>query len=149
MSDYHDQYTDLLGAYALDAVDGEEQAQIELHLRTCPWCAAEVAEHREVASFLSHGGSDAPDGVWDRIVAELSPPAPPLRMSFSPLPERGADVVPIERGRRPNRVLGAVLAVAACLLLVLAVVAVDQYRRIQSMEDQVALPDGAGEQRQY
>lgn len=36
MSEYHDQFSELLGAYALDAVDPDEQAQIELHLRTCP-----------------------------------------------------------------------------------------------------------------
>lgn len=163
MSEYHDQYTDLLGAYALDAVEADEQAQIELHLRTCPWCASEVAEHREVASLLSHSGTDAPDGVWDRIVAELSPPAPPLRMSFSPLGEvdpaapdrtgsvpsvaaslQGGSVTPMRRSPRATRALGAVLAVAACLLLVLGVVAVDQHRRIQQMEEQTALPSSAG-----
>jgi anti-sigma factor RsiW len=159
VSEYHDQFSELLGAYALDAVDPDEQAQIELHLRTCPWCAAEVAEHREVASLLSHTGTDAPEGVWDRIVAELSPPAPPLRMSFSPLgevdpvaglavprvapPAQTGSVTPL-RPSRVSRTLGAVLAVAACLLLVLGVVAVDQQRRIQRMEETAAPPSPAG-----
>jgi anti-sigma factor RsiW len=159
VSEYHDQFSDLLGAYALDAVEPDEQAQIELHLRTCPWCAAEVAEHREVASLLSHTGTDAPDGVWDRIVAELSPPAPPLRMSFSPLGEvdpvagsappsataslHAGSVTPL-RPSKVSRALGAVLAVAACLLLVLGVVAVDQQRRIQRMEETAAPPSPAG-----
>lgn len=160
MSEYHDQYTDILGAYALDAVEPDEQNQIERHLRTCPWCSAEVAEHREVASLLSHSGTDAPDGVWDRIVAELSPPAPPLRMSFSPLGEvdpvaghtlptvadslQAGSVTPLRRRSAANRTLAAVVAVAACLLLVLSVVAVDQYRRIQGLEEQTALPSSAG-----
>ncbi len=134
MSEYRDQYSDLLGAYALDAVEAEEQAQIELHLRTCPWCAAEVAEHREVASLLSQRGTDAPDGVWDRIVAELSPPAPPLRITLAPPAHR----------RVSTRTLGIVLAVAACVLLVLGAVAVDQQRRLQRMEGQVTLPSSVG-----
>src|SRR3954468_13451869 len=83
MSDHVDEFTELLGAYALDAIDDDEREAIEAHLLTCPRCRAEVAEHREVAAFLSKG-APAPDGVWDRIAAELSPPAPPLRMTFSP-----------------------------------------------------------------
>lgn len=160
MSQYHDQYSDLLGAYALDAVEPDEQSQIELHLRTCPWCSAEVAEHREVASLLSQSGTDAPDGVWDRIVAELSPPAPPLRMSFSPLGEvdpvaghtvptvaatlQPGTVTPLRRRPAITRTVMAVVGVAACLLLVLGLTVVDQQRRIQRMEETAAPPSSAG-----
>ena len=35
MSDYHDDFTDLLGAYVLDAVDADEAQRIAEHLRTC------------------------------------------------------------------------------------------------------------------
>ncbi|MCU1496837.1 MAG: Anti-sigma factor RskA [Acidimicrobiales bacterium] len=141
MSTYEDDFTELLGAYALDAVDPEERERIEVHLRTCPWCAAEVAEHRETAAFLSHSGTDAPEGVWDRIAAELSPPAPPLRMSFSPsgevdpLDPAGSatqlpgppeapgrpTVVPFGRRTVPMRIFTAVLAAAACLLVALGI----------------------------
>src|SRR4051812_36552435 len=93
MSDHVDEFTELLGAYALDAVDDDEREAIEAHLLSCPRCRAEVAEHREVAAFLSKG-APAPDGVWDRIAAELSPPAPPLRMTFSP----DGDVDPLATG---------------------------------------------------
>lgn len=140
MSEYHDDFTDLLGAYALDAVDGEERERLERHLRSCPWCAAEVAEHRETASFLAHGGTDAPDGVWDRILAELSPPAPPMRVTITP-PEpatpSGADasssepatpdpatVVPLARRSVSMRTFVAVVAAAAVLLLVVGFLAV-------------------------
>lgn len=141
MSEHHDRYRDLLGAYALDAVEPDEQAQVGLHLRTCPWCAAEVAEHREVAALLSHTGTDAPDGVWDRIVAELSPPAPPLRLAVS----SPIDAVAPPPGRRVSaRALAAVVAVAACVLLVVGAVVVDQHRRIQRMEERSALPSPAG-----
>lgn len=160
MTEFRDEYTELLGAYALDAVDDDERARIEQHLRTCLFCAAEVAEHREVASFLAHTGADAPEGVWDRIAAELSPPAPPLRMTFSPVDEPDAtgghglavetpdgshpsgdgdhvaDVVPLA-GRRsiPARTFVAVIGVAACLLIALGLFAVNQTDRLGKAED--------------
>ena len=52
----HAELEELLGAYALDAVDGEERELVELHLLDCPRCRAEVAEHRAVASFLGSAG---------------------------------------------------------------------------------------------
>ncbi|CAN5408648.1 hypothetical protein BH10ACT1_BH10ACT1_18680 [soil metagenome] len=152
MSMFHDDFSDLLGAYALDAVEPAEREMIEIHLRTCPWCAAEVAEHREAASFLSHSGTDAPEGVWDRILAELSPPAPPLRMSFSPTGEvdplatttaspaadagTGAEdvdatdpvVVPFRARSVRMRTFGAVLVAAACLLAAVGFISFNQGR---------------------
>lgn len=157
MTEFHDDFTDLLGAYALDAVEPDEQQRIEAHLHACPWCAAEVAQHREVAAFLSHSGTDAPDGVWDRIAAELSPPAPPMRLSFSPTsevdpPARGdlaveaadepmADVVPMG-GRRAVKVrtFAAVVGAAAVLLAVLSFVAVDQRSDAERYRDEIAIP---------
>jgi len=147
MSTFHDDFSDLLGAYALDAVEPEERERVEIHLRTCPWCAAEVAEHREVAAFLSHSGTDAPEGVWDRIAAELSPPAPPLRMSFTPTGEvdpladprtttapepepmvAPSNVVPLSRRSVRVRTFAAALAAAAILLAAVGVIAFHQGR---------------------
>ena len=142
-----DAYSEVLGAYALDAVEPEERADIERHLAECPRCRAEVAEHREVTAFLSQAGAPAPAGVWDRIVAELSPPAPPLRMSFSrtgevdPLAEPSAatpsshettDATVTNLADHPRRRLVAVrtavaaLAVAAAIIAVLGIVVVNQ-----------------------
>ena len=169
MSEYRDEFTEILGAYALDAVDDDERAVIDQHLRTCAWCLAEVAEHREVASFLAHSGTDAPEGVWDLIAAELSPPAPPVRMTFSPAgvadpsvpidPDDGspedvaaadrsatakdADVVPLADRRRAikTRTFVAVVGLAACLLVALGLFAVDQNHRLDQAhaDEQVAL----------
>lgn len=82
----HDEVEGLLGAFALDAVDQDEWEAIELHLRGCPRCRAEVAEHREVAALLAHTGAPAPDGVWSRILSELEPAPPALRMPGLPMP---------------------------------------------------------------
>src|SRR5687768_10822196 len=88
----HGEIQELLGAYALDAVDAAESDAIELHLRDCPRCRAEVEEHREVAAMLAHTGTSAPSGVWDRIVASLdgAEEAPAMRLSVTPFaPDAG------------------------------------------------------------
>jgi len=71
----HEEIADMLGAFALDAVDGDEAAAIAQHLLTCPRCTAELAEHRSAASLLANQGGDAPGALWDRISAQLQPPA--------------------------------------------------------------------------
>ena len=143
MNDRYDEFSDLLGAYALDAVDVDERKEIERHLATCPRCRAEVAEHREVAALLSQSGAPAPDGVWDRIASELSPPAPPMRMSVSPSDQPGSTVVALadapsaDRRSVTRRSMVAMLAVAASIIVVLGIVAVAQSTRAnrhQSLE---------------
>ena len=106
----HSEIQELLGAYALDAVDADEAATIENHLTTCPRCAAEVREHREVASMLAYAGAAAPAGMWDRLAAVLdeAPPAaaaPDLRLGSRTGSRATA-------GRR-RRGLGMAAAVAA------------------------------------
>jgi len=129
----HQALQELLGAYALDAVDADEAAAIERHLPTCPRCRSELGDHREVAALLGYAGSAAPVGVWDRIVAGLEEPPPALRLTAAPPPHaerrptgdgsgEGAPVVPI--GRRPRRkvdmrTLVAVGTAAAVLVAVL------------------------------
>jgi hypothetical protein len=76
----HFQYEELLGAYALDAVDGTEAAAVEIHLMECPRCRDEVARHRETAALLGHVGVSAPVGLWDRISGELSKVPPALAL---------------------------------------------------------------------
>ncbi len=159
MNDIFDDFSDLLGAYALDAVDPDERERIELHLAGCPRCRAEVAEHREVASFLSNTGATAPEGVWNRIATELAPEAPPMRVAILPAadaPARaeagsaapaGGEVVPIGAARRrPSRPMLAVVAVAASIIVLLGVVAVGQAQRLnrgQSVEEMAS--DAAAE----
>lgn len=67
----HEQIAELLGAYALDAVDPDEAELVARHLVECPRCAAEVDEHRGTASLLANRGSDAPTDLWDRISAQI------------------------------------------------------------------------------
>ena len=125
----HDDIRDLLAAYALDAVDDDEAEAIDLHVRDCPRCRADVADHREVASALATGHEPAPLRLWDTIAAELEA-APPLQL---------ASVVPIRPApwRRALRV--GVASVAAATIAVLGVRVVQQDDRIDGM--QTALED--------
>lgn len=62
---------DLLGAYALDAVDEDERRAVEDYLAASPRAQAEVRDHREVATMLAWSGMDAPEGLWDRIASSI------------------------------------------------------------------------------
>ena len=115
---------ELLGAYALDAVDEDERRRVEDYLAVAPRAAAEVQEHREVATMLAFTGMDAPPGLWERIASELDERAP------APGPEL-AKVMPIgegERRRRRMRSVGPWLAAtaAAAVVAVVAVSVVDR-----------------------
>ena len=63
---------ELLGAYALNAVDPDEVQRVEEYLAVNPRAASEVRDHREIASMLAFSGAAAPDGVWERIQIELA-----------------------------------------------------------------------------
>jgi anti-sigma factor RsiW len=84
----HEEMAELVAAYALDAVDPDEARLVEDHLRGCPRCRAELADHQDTASLLGHAGDDAPAGVWERIAAgiEAAPGAPALRVVLGDAP---------------------------------------------------------------
>ena len=131
----HDDIQELLGAYALDAVDETEAEAVELHLRSCPRCQAEVESHRETASWLAHGGAPAPDGVWDRIAGSLEDAPAPVEM---------ARILPWEtreraETRRRRRGVEWVAGIAAALLLVLGGVVINQQRQIDRRDTRSGL----------
>jgi anti-sigma factor RsiW len=143
----HEEAAELLGAYALDALDPEEAAQVEAHLRECPRCSAELARHHEVAGLLANSGAEAPPELWERISGRLERPAgaessespewnrlaarlerPPgtpdvLAEESAPRPpvppDVPATVVPLDQSRRRNRLVirGATLVAGAAAVL--------------------------------
>jgi anti-sigma-K factor RskA len=105
----------LLGAYALDAVDDDERAEIEEYLAVNPRARAEVDTHREVATLMAFSGATAPEGLWDRISGAMDERAP------EPGPEL-AKVLPVRRRRWPTgAVAGAAVAAAAAAALITVV----------------------------
>ena len=104
---------ELLGAYALDAVDDDERRLVEDYLEVNPRAASEVQAHREVATMLAFTGMDAPDDLWGRISAEICEQAPP------PGPEL-ARVMSIDdhpRRRRISTIAPWVVSAAAAAVL--------------------------------
>lgn len=84
----HAEIEALLGAFALDAVEGHESEVVASHLPTCPRCRSEVADHREVAAALGNVGTAAPAGLWESIQASLEEPPPELRLTRVVAPPR-------------------------------------------------------------
>ena len=67
----HEVASEFLGAYALDAVDGEELHELEAHVDTCPRCRAELDTLREVAGAIGQSVEPLPEGLWSNIVSQL------------------------------------------------------------------------------
>lgn len=123
----HTEIEELLGAYALDAVDQDEADAVELHLRECPRCRDEVAAHRQTAALLAHSGADAPAGVWDRIAGSLTetPPAAARTLPFAP---------PARRRRLPIvPMMAAGMAAAAIVAVLLGVTIAHQNTRLNRL----------------
>jgi anti-sigma factor RsiW len=128
----HEELADLLGAYALDALDdtdGEHEA-VRLHLLECARCRAEVAEHREVAALLAHAGEPAPAAVWDRIAASIEGEAPPApRPPLQAVPARTPAA-----SRWWARPLTGLAAAAVVVIAALGWLALDANRRLDDLE---------------
>ena len=128
----HDDVKELLGAFALDALEPDEAAEVEQHLRGCAECRAEVAEHRDVAALFSEETVDPPPGVWQQIVERLDEPgqptvAAPANRSAAPLRQ----VEPLAGHPRRTVSMRTVVSLVAAAAIVIAglsvaVVALDQ-----------------------
>jgi anti-sigma factor RsiW len=126
----HAEIEELLGAYALDAVDSHEADVIEAHLAGCPRCRAEVADFREAAAMLAHAGAQAPAGLWDRIAGSLEEPPPRLELARIGRPAPGSAWA----SRRVGMGLVAgIVSIAAAVISLLGVKVVQQDNRIAEL----------------
>lgn len=126
----HAEVADLLGAYALDALEPAELQAVDRHVQGCRACLAEVAEHREVAGLLNPGWGKPPPGLWDKIAAAIEESPPPLDLApviamkpASSWARGGAD--------RPRRNLGAGIAA----MVAVAAVAMAGFLAIRVVDD--------------
>jgi hypothetical protein len=130
----HISIEELLGVYALDAVDNDERRIVDQHISVCPRCRSEVEGHREVAAMLAGDAHGAPDSIWDQIVNELAAEAPPMRL---------APVVPLTPNKEPQRPILArpsvwMASVAAALVLLLGAGLAVQSTRLSGAEAELA-----------
>lgn len=128
----HDEIADLLGAYALHAIDADERALVDEHLEDCPRCRGELRDHVAVATLLGNSGGDAPDGLWDRIASTLEEAPPPMRLD---LPRGEARVVPLAElaAARARRRMPAGLAAAAAAVAVIGLLG----RQVVTQDDRI------------
>jgi hypothetical protein len=139
----HEDAADLLGVYALDAVEPDEAAAIEAHLETCPRCRAELRNHREVVGVLAYAGQEAPEGMWDRVAARIHDPAPDDEPVDPPRPlpllaaRRRSRLPQVGRSRLPQ-VMGLVAAAAVIVVALLGVEVGHLRTRTNHLSGQVA-----------
>lgn len=132
----HEEVAELLGAYALDAVEPGEVDAIEEHLLTCPRCRDELRAHREVVGVLAYAGQEAPEGLWDRVAAEIHEAGDP---AGSPRPVRLLPLVaPADRTQRRSRRFNAVVSVVAAAAVAVVVLLGLDVARLQSRTDHLS-----------
>jgi anti-sigma factor RsiW len=127
----HDEVSELLGAFALDAVDHDEYEAIEAHLAECPRCRAEVDAHREVAAALGNSVEPLPEGLWEGIASRLPPrqdadvPPMPLLVRAGGEEKEPPAARMLRPPARPSRIrlaaAGAIAVAAAVAAIVLGV----------------------------
>ena len=132
----HVQLQELLGVYALDALDPETAAVVEHHLDECLRCAVDVAQHHEVTGLLANSGGAPPARLWDGIAGRLDGTSGAswdrlsARLEITEIDEGGgagasndseapSTVVPIQAARRRWTSVGAGLVTAAAALIAL------------------------------
>lgn len=109
---------ELLGAYALDALDGDELVQVEEWLERSPDARDEVAALRETVALLAYGSAEAPPSLWSRIEEALGEEPPALVLPLAPHPA-------LARGRRkPGVAMRATAALAVTSAIAAGVTAV-------------------------
>jgi len=143
----HEEASELLGVFALDAVAAHEHEQIEEHLSGCPRCRAELDAHREVAAALGNSVESLPEGLWssisNRLPARNDEELPPMPRLVHGAAERET----LEGGRsrrfRPARsmrgtaIVGSIAAIAAVIAAILGVSLIHDNHRIANLQGAV------------
>ena len=68
----HDQFRNMLGAYALGALTGHECEQVDSHLSRCSPCREELPQLVQAAGALLSGrDADPPAELWESISSRV------------------------------------------------------------------------------
>jgi anti-sigma-K factor RskA len=131
----HPELRDMLGLYALGALEGEDAAALEAHLRDCRTCLEELGDLQEAAAELARAARPiSPSVEVTRRILDATRSEPQLA-AVRPPAERppGRVRAPLRLGvPRPRRRLlpvAARIAVAA-VIVVLVVSQIDLLRRL-------------------
>jgi anti-sigma-K factor RskA len=113
---------ELLGAYALEALDPEERAQVDALLLTDASARAELHELQHAAAWLGHASLRPPESVWDSIAAEVGRDGAEDRVA-APLREASTPA-PVHSPAAPRRLSRWLVAAAAVVVLAIGGVGV-------------------------
>ncbi len=137
----HEDAVELLGAYALDAVDGHEFTELEEHLATCPRCRAELDGLREVAAAMGNSVEPLPEGLWSNIASRLperqpdeEPPAMPPLAPEGRSPFRAPPDGRKRRRRSALTTIGALAVAAAAVAVVLGISLVRADNKVSDLQ---------------
>lgn len=156
----HEAAAELLGVYALDAVEADEARGVEQHLERCARCRMEVDQLRAIAAALgsqaSAVGDEPPPAVWERLSAAIASPAPASAQSPPTLAAPGAGtgagiagaaatVTPISAAARRRRRIwtGAVAVAAAAVVAALSFGLVNAEGRVSQLRSALDRQPGA------
>jgi hypothetical protein len=112
-----EELTELLPAYALDALDDDERALVEEHLARSSDAREEVAGFQVAASMLAHAGGPPPEGVWEKLESIIGESPRALR-AVPPPDVIGPRPAAPSHPSRPNRRWQWLAAAAAVVALV-------------------------------
>jgi hypothetical protein len=127
----HNEAAELLGAYALDAVEEDESPELETHVAACNECQAELDGYRTVAAVLAGAGELAPGTAWEGIIEKLDPELPSL---VSAPREEHSNVIPL---RSTARWWVSATAAAAAFAVVLGVAYLAERSTVEGLRGEV------------
>jgi anti-sigma factor RsiW len=148
----NEELRELLGAYALDALDPDERVRVDEFLLTDAAARAELHELEHAAAWLGHASLRPPASAWNAIAAEVAddlgqtPAAEPAPVP-APVPEPVPLAPPVQApSRRGTRWLVAAAVVLLALGAAGAVTLADRGANTDTVAEQaqVAVRDGSG-----
>jgi anti-sigma-K factor RskA len=124
---------ELSAAYALDALDADDQRRFEEHLGQCQDCRDDVASFQEAAAALAYdaGVAAPPDTLRTRILDQARR-------------ERSGTVVPFRARRWTPRIATGIAAVAACAALAFGLWAASLNNELGDRAEVIALSGAEG-----
>lgn len=146
MNGNDDSPRDLLGAWALDAVDDLERAKVERAIASDEELAAEARQLRETIGRLAEADAQQPpEHVRDAVMAEIQNAAPTEETTSSAAVRE--DRNELARMRRRRRWQGLAAAAAAVVAVAIpTAVAVDQADRAEQAEVQAGFAQEQAQQ---
>lgn len=140
---------DLLGAYALDALDEDEQGRVDAYVSTHRQARLEVSRFEDVlAALASAEAAELPPQLWDRVQRQLDPAPtaadPPMPAAAPAAVTPAAVATPAITGDelarrratpRTRRWAAPALAVAAALALLASTAAVTTWANNRGQRD--------------